>query len=84
MTHRLAIDALQIMPCDQINEVYRLLDGTNDAGIRYVLDIGNTLNEGTAAKCTAAAANPAVPEVMMTICGTLGELCRLCCCFKCR
>ena len=78
------VPELKVMPCDQLNEVYRLLDGTNDAGVRYVLDIGNTLNEATAAKCTSPAANPAAPASTLTACGVLGELCRLICCCKCR
>jgi uncharacterized zinc-type alcohol dehydrogenase-like protein len=78
------VPELKVVPCENLNEIYRMLDTTNDAGVRYVLDIGGTLNADTAARCTAPPADPAPPEVEMTVCGTLGELLRLCCCCKCR
>jgi uncharacterized zinc-type alcohol dehydrogenase-like protein len=38
------VPELKIMPCEQLNEIYRLLDSSNDAGVRYVLDIGVPLH----------------------------------------
>lgn len=45
------IPEIKVMPCHKLNEIYELLDGSNDAGVRYVLDMENTLNEETAKKC---------------------------------
>lgn len=44
---------IKIVPAHELNEVYSKLEGSNDAGLRYVLDIENTLNEATAEKCVA-------------------------------
>jgi len=35
-----------------VNEVFEKLEKSNDAGVRYVMDIENTLNEETESKCT--------------------------------
>lgn len=42
---------IKVMPCEDLNEIYTKLDGSNDEGLRYVLDIENTLNEKTSEKC---------------------------------
>jgi len=31
--------------------VFQLLDSSNDEGLRYVIDIANTLNDSTSDKC---------------------------------
>lgn len=41
----------ELVGVDKINSVFEKLDSNNDSGIRYVLDIGNTLNEGAYEKC---------------------------------
>ena len=35
----------KVMPVSALSEIYEALDSNNDAGIRYVLDIGTTLTE---------------------------------------
>ena len=40
------------MPAHKLNEIYTGLDGANDTGLRFVLDIGNTLNDKTESACT--------------------------------
>ena len=65
------------MKCAQINEIYTALDGANDAGVRYVLDIANTLNEKTKAECTSEPPTLAKPTGTMSLSGGLGEACRL-------
>lgn len=37
------VEVVEATPA-QLSAVYEKLDGGNDAGVRYVLDIGNTLN----------------------------------------
>jgi len=44
---------IKVIPAHDLNKVYELLDGANDEGLRYVLDIENTLNEETETKCVA-------------------------------
>lgn len=46
------VPELTVVPVTDLNKVYELLDGANDDGVRYVLDIENTLNAETASKCT--------------------------------
>lgn len=38
---------LKVMPCSALNDIYAKLDGANDEGLRYVLDIKNTLKENS-------------------------------------
>jgi len=68
---------VKLMPCEKLNEIYTLLDGANDAGVRYVLDIANTLNEATAAKCNREPPVLSVPTGAMTVCGGIREALRL-------
>lgn len=37
---------IKVVPCSELNRVYTKLDGANDEGVRYVLDIANTLKPG--------------------------------------
>jgi D-arabinose 1-dehydrogenase-like Zn-dependent alcohol dehydrogenase len=46
---------IKVVPVDELNSIYEKLDGNNDEGIRYVLDIANTLNENTELKYNAEA-----------------------------
>ena len=73
---------ISIFPAHEINEVYTKLDSNNDAGLRYVMDIENTLNEDTLLKCTAAA--PTIKPATGTIscCACCSECCWLVCCCK--
>ena len=73
---------LKVMPCERLNEVFSLLDGANDAGVRYVLDIGGSLDDKTASKCNAPPPTLSVPTGTMSIGGGLCEALRLMCCWK--
>lgn len=44
---------IKVVPVEELNSIYELLDGNNDEGIRYVLDIAGTLNADAEARCTA-------------------------------
>jgi uncharacterized zinc-type alcohol dehydrogenase-like protein len=44
---------VKVVPVYELNAIFSKLDSNNDEGIRYVLDIGNTLNEKAVAKCDA-------------------------------
>jgi uncharacterized zinc-type alcohol dehydrogenase-like protein len=41
----------KVVPVTDLNVVYEALSSGNDSGIRYVLDIANTLNDGAFAAC---------------------------------
>lgn len=49
---------IKIVPVTEINEVYTNLDKSNEAGIRYVLDIANTLNKDTVYDAPAPTIQP--------------------------
>ena len=61
-----------------------LYGGHCTTGIRYVLDIEGSLDDEAAGRCNDSPANPKEPDVPLTTCGVIGELCRLVCCCKCR
>jgi len=44
---------VEVIPVAKINDVFTKLASGNDAGIRYVIDIGNTLTEAAFTECTA-------------------------------
>lgn len=46
---------IKIVPVTELNNVYTELDKSNPSGLRYVLDIENSLNENT--RCSAAPPN---------------------------
>lgn len=77
------VPELKIMPCEKLNEIYSMLDAGNDDGVRMVLDISNTLNAGTEAKCKDPAPRLGNPSGQISICGGLCEFFRLLCCCKC-
>ena len=72
----------KVMPCEKVNEIYSMLDSSNDAGLRYVLDLG-TLNGATAAKCSDLAPPTIGPGTPLSICSGLCEVMRILCCCKC-
>lgn len=41
----------KVVPVSELNRVFESLAAGNDTGVRYVLDIGNTLNESAFAAC---------------------------------
>jgi len=46
---------IKIVPAEELNSIFQQLDGSNDEGVRYVLDIKNSLNGSTGKKCLAKA-----------------------------
>merc|ERR1711974_244086 len=44
---------IKIMPVQSLNEIYQILDTSNDTGLRYVLDIAGSLSEDTFGSCDA-------------------------------
>lgn len=64
---------VEIVPCHDINKVYGLLDSNNESGVRYVLDIQNTLNDDTLAKCVDPAPKLKAAESGLNLCTILGE-----------
>jgi uncharacterized zinc-type alcohol dehydrogenase-like protein len=63
--------ALKVVPCSDLNKIYGMLDSNNDDGLRYVLDIKNTLKEDTV--CTESA--PALKHhAGVKLSGILSEL----------
>lgn len=75
---------IEIFPAHQLNEIYSKLDASNNDGKRYVMDIANTLNGETAAKCADVP-----PPHLSQAKGNLGiacccECCWLVCCCKAR
>merc|ERR1712039_808474 len=75
--HHNILPEVKLMPCEKLNEIYAQLESANDAGVRYVLDIANTLNEATAARCTDKPPVLSKPTGTMTIGGGVCEMLRL-------
>ena len=66
--------SIKIVGAHEINGVYEELEGGNDSGLRHVLDIA-TINEGTAALCTAKPPDFSKAEAKgMYLSGILGEV----------
>lgn len=59
---------VEVVPVSQIHWVFEQLDSGNDGGVRYVLDLKNTLNE------SALAAGSAPPPEFVSI-GAIGHGC---------
>jgi len=77
------VPEVQVKNCEELNQIFTDLDGANDAGVRYVLDIAGSLNENTSAKCsTARPPTLAVPKGAMTLSGSIIEMLRLICLWK--
>jgi len=67
---------LKVIPVEGVNAAYEALDRANDAGVRYVIDLG-TLDAGAGARCAAApppALGPAKPLSVGAILSTLGGM----------
>ena len=76
---------IKVVPVRELNEVYERLDAGNATGIRYVLDLENTLtSQPEVAEACRDTSPPALakPKHAFSICGILGDACRLCCCCK--
>lgn len=72
----------KLMPCESLNEIYTMLDASNDAGVRFVLDIASSLDDETVARCTLPPPVLAKPTGPMSIVGGLLEALRLFCCCR--
>lgn len=70
LCHRAKIyPEIKVVPVQDLGKVYDHLEKSNDSGIRYVLDIKNTLNNDTFGTCTAPPPQiaPAAKNNMWTI-----------------
>jgi len=71
---------IKVVPVEEINRVYEQLDRANESGVRFVLDIAGSLNEGAAERCKAAAApvfGPPSPPLSISM--IVGGICSLLC-----
>ncbi len=75
---------IEVMPCSALNSIYEKLDSSNETGVRYVLDIENTLNERTMAECEGKPAPVLQPAVNggLSLGSILSDAMRLFCCCK--
>lgn len=71
---------VSIVPVTELNRVYTALDGANDSGVRYVLDIGNTLKEGVV--CDAPPPDIGPVQSSFTLGNALVECFGLFCCCR--
>ena len=75
---------IEVIPVEGINRVYEQLDGANDSGKRFVIDI-KTLDGGAGERCADVAAPtfgpPTPPMSGGMICAAICKL--LCCCRWC-
>jgi uncharacterized zinc-type alcohol dehydrogenase-like protein len=73
---------IKTIAVSEINGVYEQLAGNNDSGLRYVIDIENTLTEDAYATCTAPP--PKIPpHEAMSGMSILGAICSFFCCCRC-
>lgn len=63
----------QIVGVERVNEVFEKLEGSNESGERYVIDLA-TLNEGAFAKCAGVPAPKLGPSHPMGLSGILGSV----------
>lgn len=70
--HNIVLDH-KICPVWELGKIYEELDSSNDQGLRYVLDLKNTLNEDAEAKCTAPPPKLSTPETAPSLRGIFGE-----------
>jgi len=83
---------IEVRPCSDLNEIYSILDSNNDKGIRYVLDIANTLKDQNEKEVTVVIEDtpspppppPTIKDVKkkLTLCNILGSCCTLLCCCR--
>jgi len=71
---------IKIVSVTELNSVYTMLDKANESGVRYVLDIANTLKEGV--QCNAAAPKLGPNTTNFSLCGIIKECCYLLCSCK--
>ena len=76
---------IEIRPVSELNEIFSTLDSNNDKGIRYVLDIANTLKDvdHVSVECKDYPP-PKIKAVKnkLTLCNVLGSCCALFCCCR--
>jgi len=83
---------IEVRPVTDINEIFQKLggnQGTNDTGLRYVLDIEGTLKTDSTgstgalmSRCNAPPPQLAPENASLSPCGILCHCCYLCCCCK--
>ena len=74
---------IEVVPVWEINSVYQKLDSENKTGLRYVLDLENTLNEAAVQQVQEAAAPRMAPSrTHFTLGGVVKEICWVLCCCK--
>ena len=74
---------VEVVPCAEINSVFQKLDGSNESGVRYVLDIANSLNSRTADDCSGVKAPTLKPaENSLSLIPILSECFALFCCCR--
>jgi alcohol dehydrogenase (NADP+) len=74
---------IKVIPVWEVNQVYHMLDSNNKTGLRYVLDLENTLNEGAIDKVkNAEAPNLKPSRTNMSLPKILKEVCWVLCCCK--
>lgn len=71
---------ISIVPVTELNNVFKLLDSANDKGVRYVLDIANTLKEGVV--CNAPPPDLGPNQSRFNLGSVLMEICGLFCCCR--
>ena len=83
------VPQLKIMPVQELNNIFEILEKSNDEAISYVLDL-STLNGETASKCTSPppkmndAEKPiSLGSSMRNCCSILCGQCSPCCCCHC-
>lgn len=64
---------VKVCPVHELNRIYELLDSTNDAGLRYVLDLEGSLNESTLEKCTLPPPKLGTPVANPTLGGIVSD-----------
>lgn len=68
---------VRVIPVEGINAAYEALDRCNDTGLRYVIDIAGSLNEGAFERCKGVAPpvlSPGTPMSMRTILWSLAGM----------
>mmetsp|Transcript_82760 Transcript_82760/g.229753 ORF Transcript_82760/g.229753 Transcript_82760/m.229753 type:complete len:449 (-) Transcript_82760:327-1673(-) len=71
------LPSIQLMPVSELSQIYEKLDGSNDAGVRYVLDLQGTLNEEAFTECTGPPPQLQEPAKPFTFGAIFGACCSL-------
>jgi hypothetical protein len=76
-----------VRPVTELNQIYETLSGSNDSGVRYVLDLQASLThdtlEDTTDACTKAAPPALARHGKTSLCTILCGLCRMSFCCRC-